>query len=174
MPDLICRLTTPPSDRPNSAEYVLVCSLNSSSASTLGKITTVCSHVSLLSTPSSMKLLSRARWPLAENDAEARQARLPAPSMFAPMLPRNTPGTVRVRLTKLRPLSGSACICSSLTVVPSSDDEVCTSGVWASMVTDSVMAPTSRVASMRARWSTPSSTLESAVALKPSSSTSTT
>ena len=55
-----------------------------------------------------MKLLSRARWPLAENDAEARQARLPAPSMFAPGMPRRTPGTVRVRLTKLRPLSGSA------------------------------------------------------------------
>ena len=102
--------------------------MNSSSASTLGKITTVCSQVSLLSTPSSMKLLSRARWPLAENDAEARQARLPAPSMLAPGMPRSTPGTVRVRLTKLRPLSGSASICSLVTVVPSSDEEVCTSG----------------------------------------------
>jgi hypothetical protein len=51
---LICRLTTPPSDRPNSAEYVLVCSFTSWSESTLGKITTVWSHVSLLSTPSSM------------------------------------------------------------------------------------------------------------------------
>jgi hypothetical protein len=51
---LICRLTTPPVERPNSAEYVLVWSLNSSSASTLGKSTTVWSHVSLLSTPSSM------------------------------------------------------------------------------------------------------------------------
>ena len=38
VPDLICRFTTPPSDRPNSAEYVLVCILNSSSASTLGKM----------------------------------------------------------------------------------------------------------------------------------------
>ena len=53
-PDLIWRLTTPPMDFPNSAEYVLVCSLNSSRASTLGKITTVWSQVSLLSTPSSM------------------------------------------------------------------------------------------------------------------------
>ena len=54
VPDLICRFTTPPSDLPNSAEYVLVCSLNSSSASGLGKMTTVWSQVSLLSTPSSM------------------------------------------------------------------------------------------------------------------------
>jgi len=37
-------------------------------------------------------LLSRGRWPLAENDAEARHARLPAPSMFAPGMPRTTPG----------------------------------------------------------------------------------
>ena len=72
--------------------------------------------------------MSRGRWPLAENDAEARHARLPAPSMFAPGMPRTTPGTVRVRLTKLRPLSGSCRICSSLTVVPSSDEDVCTSG----------------------------------------------
>jgi hypothetical protein len=32
---------------------------------------------------------------LAENDADARHARLPAPSMFDPGMPRNTPGTVR-------------------------------------------------------------------------------
>ena len=35
---------------------------------------------------------------------------------------------VRVRLTKLRPLSGSASICALLTVVPSSDEDVWTSG----------------------------------------------
>ena len=33
---------------------------------------------------------------------------------------------MRVRLTKLRPLSGSASICSLVTVVPSSDEEVWT------------------------------------------------
>jgi hypothetical protein len=96
-------------------------------------------------------LLSRGRWPLAENEAEARQARLPAPSMLAPGMPRRTPGMVRVRLTKLRPLSGSASICSFVTVVPSSDDEVCTSGDSAVMLTDSDMAPTSSLTSMRTR-----------------------
>ena len=121
----------------------------------------------MLSTPSSMKLLSRARWPLAENDAEARQARLPAPSMLAPGIPRSTPGTVRVRLTKLRPLSGSASICSLVTVVPSSDEEVWTSGDSAWMVTDSESAPTSSLTSMRTRWSTPSSTSDMVTVLKP-------
>ena len=87
--------------------------------------------------------MSRGRWPLAENDADARQARLPAPSMFAPGMPRTTPGTVRVRLTKLRPLSGSVLICSSDTVVPSSDVDVCTSGDAPVTVTDSSTAPTS-------------------------------
>ncbi len=93
--------------------------------------------------------------------------------MLAPGMPRSTPGTPRVRLTKLRPLSGSASICSFLTVVPSSDDEVWTSGDCASMVTDSVIAPTSSLMSMRARWSTPSSTCDNAVALNPSISPST-
>ena len=98
-----------------------------------------------------MKLLSRARWPLAEKDADARQARLPAPSMLDPGIPRSTPGTARVRLTKLRPLSGSASICSLVTVVPSSDEEVCTSGELPTTVTVSAIAPTSRGMLMRTR-----------------------
>ena len=44
--------------------------------------------------------------------------------MLAPGMPRRTPGIDRVRLTKLRPLSGSASICALPTVVPSSEDEV--------------------------------------------------
>ncbi len=58
---------------------------------------------------------------------------------------------LRVRLTKLRPFSGRASICSLLTVVPSSDEEVWTSGVSAVMLTDSVIAPTSSLRSMRTR-----------------------
>src|SRR5215471_13012736 len=118
-------------------------------------MTTVCSQVSLLSTPSSMKLLSRGRWPLAENDPEARHARLPAPSMFAPGTPRTTPGTVRVRLTKLRPLSGSVLICSSETVVPSSDVDVWMGGDEPVAVTDGATAPTSSFRWARKYWSTP-------------------
>ena len=112
-------------------------------------MTTVCSQVSLLSTPSSMKLLSRARWPLAENEAEARHARLPAPSMLEPGIPRRTPGTVRVRFTKFRPLSGSASICRIAHRRPELDEEVWSSGVSAVMLTDSVIAPTSSLRSMR-------------------------
>ena len=74
---------------------------------------------------------------------------------------------MRVRLTKFRPLSGSASICEALTVVPSSDEEVCSSGVSAVTLTDSVMAPTSCLTLMRTRWSTPTSTFESATVLKP-------
>src|SRR4029078_2109518 len=104
---------------------------------------------------------------LAENEADARHARLPAPSMFAPGIPRTTPGIVRVRLTKLRPLSGSVLICSSLTVVPSSDDDVCTSGDRASIVTASETVPTSSVTSIRTRWSTPRSTFDIVTVLNP-------
>ena len=110
------------------------------------------------------------RWPFAENDAEARQARLPAPSMLPPGVPRRMPGTVRVRLTKFRPLSGSVLICSSTTVVPSSEDEVWRSGVSAWISTTSVMAPSSRARSMRTFWSTPSCTLVFETFLKPVSS----
>ena len=87
--------------------------------------------------------------------------------MLAPGMPRSTPGTVRVRLTKLRPLSGSASICSLSTVVPSSEDEVCSSGVSAVMLTDSVIAPTSSLMSMRTRWSTPTSMFDIVTVLKP-------
>ncbi len=92
---------------------------------------------------------------MAENAAEARQARLPAPSMLAPGMPRSTPGIVRVRLTKLRPFKGSALICSSTTVCPRSEDEVLSSGVSAWISITSSMAPISRPTSMRTRWSTP-------------------
>jgi hypothetical protein len=98
-----------------------------------------------------MKLLSRGRWPLAENDADARHARLPAPSMLAPGMPRRTPGTVRVRLTKLRPFSGNASICWFVTVVPSSDEEVCSSGDSPTTVIVSLIAPVSSFMSTRAR-----------------------
>jgi hypothetical protein len=71
--------------------------------------------------------------------------------MFAPGMPRRTPGMVRVRLTKLRPLSGNASICAACTVVPSSEELVWSKGLVASTLTDSVIAPTSSLRSMRAR-----------------------
>ena len=61
-------------------------------------------------------------------------------------------------------------IWSALTVVPSSEEEVWSRGVLASIVTDSLIWPTSSFTSIRTRWSTPTSTFESAVALKPASS----
>ena len=77
---------------------------------------------------------------------------------------------MRVRLTKLRPLRGRVLICSSTTVVPSSEDEVWRSGVSAWISTTSVMAPISSARSMRTFWSTPSCTLVFDTFLKPVSS----
>ena len=87
--------------------------------------------------------------------------------MLAPGMPRSTPGIDRVRLTKLRPLSGSASICVLPTVVPSSEEDVWINGVSAVTLTDSVIAPTSCLMLMRTRWSTPSSMFESATVLNP-------
>src|SRR6267142_2848047 len=53
-------------------------------ASTLGKMITVFRFNSLLSTPSSRKLLSRVRMPLATKVEDIRQPSLPDPSLFAP------------------------------------------------------------------------------------------
>jgi hypothetical protein len=77
---------------------------------------------------------------------------------------------VRVRLTKLRPFSGSRSTCSWLTVVPSSELLVCTSVVCASIVTASETVPTSSLKSMRTFWSTPSGMFDCAIFLKPESS----
>src|SRR5712691_7616953 len=90
--------------------------------------------------------------------------------MFAPGMPRTTPGTVRVRLTKFRPFSGSVWICSSLTVVPSSEDEVWTSGEAPVTVIDSWTAPISRRMLTRNFWSTPNATSGTVTVLKPESS----
>jgi hypothetical protein len=51
--------------------------------------------------------------------------------------------------------------------VPSSDEEVCTSGDPAAMVTLSLSAPTSSLMSMRACWSTPRSMFDIVTVLKP-------
>ena len=111
--------------------------------------------------------MSRTLWPFAENDPEARQARLPAPSMLSPGTPRSTPGIVRVSWTKLRPLRGSVSIVLPSTVTLRSEDEVCTSVDTASIVTASVMSPISSATSVRIFWSTPTWTFESDTLLKP-------
>ena len=90
--------------------------------------------------------------------------------MFAPGTGRSTPGIVRVKLTKLRPFSGRASICSFATVVPSSELLVWMSGVSAWMVTDSAICPTSSLRSTLTFWSTPTWTLARLTFLKPLSS----
>ena len=90
--------------------------------------------------------------------------------MFAPGMPRTTPGTVRVRLTKLRPLSGSCWICCSSTVVPSSEDDVCTRGETPVTVIVSATAPTSSCTVKRRRISTPSRMSGIETVLNPESS----
>src|SRR2546422_8503193 len=97
-------------------------------ASTLGKMITVFRFNSLLSTPSSRKLLSRVRMPLATKVEDMRQPSLLAPSLFDPGTPRETPGISRVNCTKSLPFKGSSLTCVSFTVAPSSELSVCTSG----------------------------------------------
>ena len=111
--------------------------------------------------------MSRARFPLALKPDPARQASEPAPSMFAPGTGRSTPGMVRVRLTKLRPLRGRASIWRSAIVAPSSELLDWMSGVSAWMVTASVICPISSLRSRRTFWSTPTWTLARVIFLKP-------
>ena len=87
--------------------------------------------------------------------------------MFAPGGGRSTPGMVRVRLTKFRPLRGRASICSLAMVAPRSELLVWMSGVSASMVTDSDNWPTSSLRSARTFWSTPRWTLDRLIFLNP-------
>ncbi len=119
-------------------------------ASTLGKIITVFRFNSLLSTPSSRKLLSRVRMPLATKVDDMRQPSLPDPSLFAPGTPRDTPGISRVNWTKSRPFKGSSLTCVSFTVAPSSELSACTNETAAFTCTDSVTSPISSFRSTRA------------------------
>ena len=73
--------------------------------------------------------------------------------------PRVTPGMVRVRLTKLRPLRGRLSIVFPSTVTLRSDDEVWSSEVSAWISTVSVIAPRSSLRSTLILWSTPRWTL---------------
>ena len=114
--------------------------------------------------------MSRGRWPLAEKEAEARQARPPAPSMLEKGTPRSTPGTARVRLTKFRPFRGRSSIGSLSTVVLRSEDAVWIRGdpLWTSTISES--SPTLSSRSMRTFWSTPRRTSSRVTFLNPASS----
>ena len=145
--------------------------MNSSSASTLGKMTTVCSHVSLLSTPSSMKLLSRGA--LAVGGERRRRA------------PRQAAGAVDVRAGNAAQHAGDrAGQVDEIAAVERQRLDLLVADRRAQLgrrglderrlrlrcVTDSVIAPTSSLRSMRARWSTPSSMFDSASVLNPATS----
>ena len=117
------------------------------------------SQVSLLSTPSSRKLLSRGRWPFAEKDAEARQARPPAPSMFAPgdapRHPGDRPGqahevpAVQGQGLDLRSVQGGAQV---------GGRRLHQRVLGLDQSTDSVERADSELRSTRTFWSTPSRT----------------
>ena len=87
--------------------------------------------------------------------------------MFAPGMPRRTPGTMRVKLTKFRPLSGSVLIWFSTTVLPSSEDALWIRGAVPSTWTDSVTSPICKVRSARTFWSTPTGKFDKASFLNP-------
>src|SRR5262249_23075798 len=92
VPDLVTTLRTAPEARPNSELKFEVCTDTSSTASAmLNGCAIPVKVISLLSVPSSRKLLPRTRWPFTENSTPS-----PPPSS-ATALPegRITPGSVR-------------------------------------------------------------------------------
>ena len=104
VPLLVTMLTTPPEALPNSAENELVSTWNSRTASWLNVARTLPTMESLLSSPSTVMLFERARWPANERpevpDAPCCGVRSVA-----------TPGVSSEKLMKIaRPLIGSRSI----------------------------------------------------------------
>ena len=104
VPLLVRMFTTPPVALPNSAEYESVTTWNSRMASWLKVARTAPTITSLLSSPSTMMLLERARWPVKERPEVAEAPCCGVRSVV-------TPGVMIEKLMKLRPLIGRFSIC---------------------------------------------------------------
>ena len=104
VPLLVTMFTTPPEALPNSAEYELVSTWNSRTASWLKVARTAPTVASLLSSPSTVMLFERARWP-----AKVRPEVADAPCCGVRSVV--TPGVMTENEMKLRPLIGRLSIC---------------------------------------------------------------
>ena len=106
---------------------------------------------SLLSIPSSRKLLDCSRAPLTVMEP-------PCVWFCEPFTPWFAPGTSRLSWRKLRPLSGNSVTFLLSTTLPTVAESVLTTGALASTATTSVTWPTVSVISMR-RWSSTRSSI---------------
>ena len=147
-------LMTAPAARPISAGGTLVVTLNSAMASGFGNVPIVPNCGSLLSTPSSEKLLLVARWPLAEMAAPPERLKRedsdepfgllepgpPLPARGSPLLnerasgpppkptllARTTPGVSVASCVKLLPESGNSVTSRPVMTLPRSLVSDCT------------------------------------------------
>ncbi len=116
---------TPPAERPNSAEYWLVCTANSWIASIGGVMERVPLNSMLLDTPSMMKLLASAGAPPTTSSAPEIAACRPL------ALPPLAPG-VSVAIVKIfRLIIGRFCNCSRVIRLLTSDVAVLIAGAAA-------------------------------------------
>src|SRR6267143_2054863 len=163
-------LMTAPAARPTSAGGTLVVTLNSAMASGLGNTPIVPNCGSLLSTPSSEKLLFVDRWPFTLNAPLPERAKRefsvdpcalllpgpPDPALGSPLLncresgpvpPKPvllaaaTPGISVANCVKLRPDSGSSVTSRPVTTAPRLLDSVSTNGAAATTVTTPLTSP---------------------------------
>ena len=143
----------------------MVCSLNSSMASTDRITAGVPNAVSTFAVPSIMKLFDVGRAPM-------RLIALPTPWRIVPCSPSvwTAPAPRNSNDRKLRPLSGRSVICFSVITWPTEAVSVSRATVAACTSTVSVAAPTANVRSMRATWSTLSRMPDCLATLNPVSS----
>src|SRR5215472_8931689 len=119
---------------------------------------------SLLSMPSSRKLLACSRAPLTVMDP-------PCVWFCDPLTPWLAPGTSKFSCRKLRPFSGSSVTFLLSTTLPTVEESVCTTPTVASTATVSVTWPTESTTSWRSLSSTRSSILPRSFFLKLACST---
>ena len=154
MPDLVVTLIAAPGDRPYSAEYGLVTTLNSWMESIEGRDTWLLSswtlvEIELLSTPSRRKLFCSERFPCTFTPPV--RPRAVAAALLAVAVALHA-GDQASRSSQLRMASGSLAIAFWSSTVPTADCSVFSRRRWASTVTASERVPTPRVKSTRARW----------------------
>jgi len=153
VPDFVLTTIDAPGAQPYSAAYGLVITLNSEIASTDGREICVVNSWTLvekllLATPSRRKLFWRLRLPWTLTPPVRPAEVPPACSVYRSLC---TPGTIAIRSSQFRIASGSFCISSLLTTVPSAADSVLSSGVTPATVTISPMVPTGSEMSSRER-----------------------
>ena len=147
---------------PNSAENEFVSTWNSRTASWLKTARTEPTMGSLLSSPSTMMLLERARWPANERPEVADA---PCCGVWSVV----TPGVITEKLMKLRPLMGRLSICCWPTTEATAVFSTSTVALSATVIS-STWLPTGRVKPTSADWPSRSTRPSRFCGVKPDSS----